>query len=384
MTMNTMRSWILTLLLTGLVPVADAAEPFRTVSDAVNQKVVKLYGAGGFRSITSYGTGILVSPDGHILTTASNMLDTSELIVHLADGRRMRATVAVVEPELDIALCQIKVEGVKPGEPTGLDLDCFHIAEAAKRPHAEAGDWVLAFSNQFEIAMRDEPVSVQHGVVAAYAKLSGRRGIFDFPFSGNVYIVDAITNNPGAGGGALTDRKGQLLGLVGREIRNALTDTWMNYAIPIHATVEVTDGDKTTRISIPEFVALGMKGAYKPITRKDTATGPGGYHGINFVPNVLERTPPYIEDVTPGSPAEKAKLRPDDLVSFVDGEPIYSIQSFNEYLKKTRPGMTLRLEIRRGENLESVDLKLEPHPKPKAKPPVTPSATLPATPPAGK
>ncbi|MCZ2343274.1 MAG: S1C family serine protease, partial [Bacteroidales bacterium] len=230
--------------------------------------------------------------------------------------------------------------------------------------------WVLAFSNQFEIAMRDEPVSVQHGTVAAYAKLSGRRGIFDFPFTGNVYIVDAITNNPGAGGGALTDRQGRLLGIIGREIRNSLTDTWMNYAIPIAAAVEITEGEKTTRISIPEFVSLGMKGAYKPIARNNTVAGPGGYHGIHFVPNVLERTPPYIEDVTPGSPAEKAKLRPDDLVSFIDGEPIYSIQAFQDYLKKTRPGMTIRLEIRRGENLETVELKLEPQPKraPKAPP----------------
>lgn len=346
---------------------AVAAEPFRSVADEVNQKVVKLFGAGGFRSITNYGTGLLISPDGYILTTASNMLDTSELIVHLADGRRMRAVVVVVEPELDIALCQIKVDGVKPGEANGLDLDFFDIAEAAKRPPAEAGDWVLAFSNQFEIAMRDEPVSIQHGVVAAYAKLSGRRGIFDFPYTGNVYIVDAITNNPGAGGGALTDRKGRLLGLVGREIRNSLTDTWMNYAIPIHAAVEIVDGEKTTKISIPEFVSLGMKGEYKPVNRIVTASGPGGFHGINFVPNVLERTPPYVEDVEPGSPAEKAKLQPDDLVSFVDGEPIYSINAFQDYIKKTRPGMTLRLEIRRGENLETVDLKLEPHPKPKTK-----------------
>ncbi|MCZ2343692.1 MAG: serine protease, partial [Bacteroidales bacterium] len=102
--MNRMRHLTPILLLVGLVPSLPAAEPFRSVSDAVNQKMVKLFGAGGFRSITNYGTGILVSPDGHILTTASNMLDTSELIVHLADGRRMRATVLVVEPELDIAL----------------------------------------------------------------------------------------------------------------------------------------------------------------------------------------------------------------------------------------------------------------------------------------
>ena len=352
---------------------APAAEPFRTVAEAVNPKVVKLFGAGGFRGVTNYGSGILVSPAGHVLTTATNMLDTSELIVHLSDGRRLRATVLVVEAELDVALCQIKVDD-PDNAVLGLDLEYFDVAAAAERPPAEAGDWVLSFSNLFEIAMRDEPVSVQHGVIAAYAKLSGRRGIFDFPYAGDVYVVDAITNNPGAGGGALTDRKGQLRGIIGREIRNAQSDTWMNYAIPINARVTLDVDGKKVDISIPEFVRLGMKGEYKPVQRTATASGPGGFHGINFVPDVLERTPPYIEDVTPGSPAGAAGLRPDDLVSFIDGEPIYSIKAFDEYIKKTRPGMTLRFEVRRGDNLETVELKLAPHPKqPADAAPVKPS-----------
>ena len=80
-------------------------------------------------------------------------------------------------------------------------------------------------------------------------------------------------------------------------------------------------------------------------------------------PNVIERTPPYIEDLVPDSPGAKAGLKPDDLVSFVDGEPIYSIKAFQEYIKKTKPGMTLRLEVRRGDNLQTVELKLSEIPK---------------------
>ena len=94
----------------------------------------------------------------------------------------------------------------------GFDLPYFDFAEAAKRPHAAVGDWVLALSNTFEIALRDEPLSVQRGVVMAYTKLAGRRGVFEFPYTGDVYVVDMIMNNPGAAGGALIDRKGNLLG----------------------------------------------------------------------------------------------------------------------------------------------------------------------------
>src|SRR5438477_1171475 len=271
----------------------------------------------------------------------------------------------VVEPELDAALIRIVVEGKKPDEPTGLELPYFDFAEAVKRPRAQPGDWVLAFSNAFEAGQRDEPITMQRGVVSAVARLHGRRGVFDFPYTGDVYVLDSVTNNPGAAGGALTDRKGNLLGIIGRDIHNTLSETMINYAIPVDGKVDVKekvtiDGkeeEKTVTYSLPDFVEKGMKGQYKP--RKPgnkVPPGEGGYTGIVFVPNILERTPAYIEDVIPGSPAAKAGLKPDDLISFVDGEPIVSIKAFEEYRKtRTRPGMTIRLEVRRGETLQTVE-----------------------------
>lgn len=350
---------------------AAASDPVTEVADEVNQKLVKLFGSGGFRGIANYGTGILISPDGHILTVASPMLDTAELIVHLSDGRRMRAEVIVAEPQLDLALVKIKVEGKKPDEPTGLDLPYFDFAAAAKRQPVGPGDWVLAFGNMYEIAMRDEPLTVQRGIVSAYTKLHGRRGIFDFPYTGDVYMIDAITNNPGAAGGALTDRKGNLLGVVGREVRNILSETWINYAIPVGAKAEIKDGEKTVTLGVAEFVERAMKGQYKPVQRAKEATGPGGYHGIVFVPDILERTPPYVEDVVPGSPAAKAGIRADDLVSFLDGEPVQSIKAFHDYIRRTRPGSKARFEVRRGDNLQTVEVPLGEHPK-AASPPAPP------------
>ena len=368
---------------------ANAADPLNEVADKANQKLVKLFGAGGFSRLNNFGTGIIISPDGHILTVASQLLDTSDLVVHLSDGRRLKAQVLVIEPELDAAIIKIRVEGKKLEEPSGLDLPYFDVVEAAKRPHAEPGDWVMGLSNTFEIALRDEPLSLQRGVVMAYTKLSGRRGVFDFPYTGDVYVVDAITNNPGSAGGALLNRKGELLGVIGREIRNTQSDTWMNYAVPVNAKVDVRvkeivkdkDGkekeeEKTVTIQMTEFVTKGMKGEYKATKRENRAIGEGGYHGIVFVPNVLERTPAYIEDIEPGSPAAKCGLRPDDLVSFVDGEPVVSIKAFNDWIKKnTRPGTVIRLEIRRGESLQPIEMTLGTHPaKPK---PATPMTKMP-------
>jgi len=351
--------------------VSFAADPFVDVVEKSNRKLVKLFGAGGFARLNNYGTGIVISKDGYILTVASQLLDTADLAVHLYDGQRLRAQVVVSEPLLDVALLKVKVEGKKLDEDNGLDLDYFDFDEAVKRGPAAPGDWVVGMSNTFEIALRDEPLSVQRGVVAAYTKMAGRRGIFEFPYTGDVYVVDAITNNPGAAGGALLTRKGELIGIIGRELKNSLSETWMNYAIPVTAKMDVRfkvkvkdkDGkeveeEKTETVSMADFVTRGKKGTYKPVP-VPSQFGGGGYHGILFVPNVLERTPAYIEDVVPGSPADKAGLRADDLVSFVDGEPIVSIKAFDEFIqKKTRAGTVIRLEVRRGESLQTVELTL--------------------------
>jgi len=267
--------------------------------------------------------------------------------------------VAAIEPELDVALVKV--------DKKDLDLkedEYFDVAEAAKGPVAEAGTGVLAFSNQFHIATRDEPMSVQRGTIAAYGKLYGRIGIFEATYRGNVYVIDAITNNPGAGGGLITTRTGEPLGLIGRELRNELTATWINYAIPFNATIEVATKDGKKKVSVVDVVTLKEK--YKPLPPRPKDRNLV-YHGIVFVPNVVERTPPYVEEVVPGSPGAGAKLQPDDLVAYVDGLPTPDINTLNEILSSYAPGTEVRLEIQRGERFVTVPLKLIRPPGPAKK-----------------
>jgi serine protease Do len=331
---------------------ARGQESFAKPADEVNKKMVKLYGSGGFKGLASYGTGILVSKEGHILTVASHLLDTQDLRVHLYDGRRFHAKVVLnkdgkpaIASELDAAL--VKIDEEKIG-----DLPYFDISEAAKKPAAQNGDIVLAFSNQFQIATRDEPMSVQHGVVAAFTKLEARRGVHEAPYSGDVYILDAITNNPGAGGGALTTRKGELLGIIGKELRNSLSETWVNYAVPV--TV------------LGKFVEEAKLGNYVPKAKPDKIVG-GGYHGIVLIANpVQDRTPPFVEEVAPGSPAAKAGIKSDDLIVYVDGAKVVSIEELQKILTACKPNDELKLEIRRvdksvegsGDKLVTVTLKM--------------------------
>jgi S1-C subfamily serine protease len=91
---------------------ALAQDQFATTAEQVNKKMVKLFGSGGFKGLASYGTGLVISPDGHVLTVASHLLDTQSLRVHLYDGRRFdNVKTIVTEPVLDLAI--LKIEGVK-------------------------------------------------------------------------------------------------------------------------------------------------------------------------------------------------------------------------------------------------------------------------------
>lgn len=344
--------WITWLL---AQPPSPHTGSFAKTAREVQSKVVKIYGAGGYIGVTDWCSGVLVSPDGWILTVYSPTLDTENLRVHLYDGTRHECDLVAAEPLLDAALIKIR-EGDKKFRD--LPLAYFDLERAT--PKVQVGDWVLAFSNCFQIATREEPLTVQRSVIAAITPLAARRGIHELPYQGTVYILDGITNNPGSHGGALVTRRGELIGLIGKEVRNTLTETWVNYAIPIDA--------------LKEFVSKARKGEYKPLERKKPVVEDrGGFTGIVLVPNILDRTPPYVDEVLPGSPADKAGLRPDDLIVMVrvparDGSGTYeehvvqSVQHWRELTLPVEPGAKIQVIVRRQQQLLRMDLEVERRP----------------------
>ncbi|HJZ91159.1 MAG TPA: S1C family serine protease [Gemmataceae bacterium] len=342
---------------------ARATNPYDKVALEANEKLVKLYGAGGYRGAESFGTGIIVSPQGHILTAAAPFLDGRELRLHLPDGRKYPFKVKVIEPEFDAAIVEI----VQPKkEVIPLELPYYDVAAAAQSMKVEPGAWVMALSNMYKVAERDEMMSVQRAMVTAIGKLSARRGQFEVPFHGDVLYLDTVTNNPGAAGGAVIDRKGNLLGIIGKEFRNNQTDTWVNYAMPLNTKAEVIiKGEKKT-FTLAEFVDLAVHDKWVKADPKPDDGGPKAarvHTGIIFVPKVVERTPPYIEAIEPNSPAARAGLKPDDLVIYLDGEPVYSTDVFKDLLKRYNPGEKVQIEIRRGDKLTAVHMDLAPLPK---------------------
>jgi serine protease Do len=105
-----------------------------------------------------------------------------------------------------------------------------------------------------------------------------------------------------------------------------------------------------------------MAGKYTGFKKKTVVKGPGVHHGILLVPNPVFNTPPYVEAVLPGSPADKAGLRTDDLIVYVDGELVQSIKAFKDLMNLYKPGDQVRLDVQRGNSLETVTVTLEKYP----------------------
>jgi S1-C subfamily serine protease len=321
--------------LTAGSPAWGAAASFSGVIEEVEPKIVKIYGAGGYRGLEPYQSGMLISAEGHVLTVWSYVLDTDYVTATLNDGRKFDAKLLAADPRLELAVLKIEPAGALPH---------FDLAAAAAAP---AGTRVLAFSNLFGVATGDEPASVQHGWIAARTRLEARRGAYETPYKGPVYVLDAMTNNPGAAGGVLTDRQGRLLGMLGKELRNSVTNTWLNYAIPAPEMAKTVDEIRAGR-----FVARATEDAQaKPKQALSLEL-----LGIVMVPEVLERTPPYIDEVRPGSPAAEAGLRPDDMIVFVNDRLVASCKALRtefEYIDRID---SAKLSVTRGQEL--IEIKL--------------------------
>ena len=323
---------ILALCLTSTLATAGS------LSSTIEQtlpKIVKIYGAGGFQGMESYQTGTLISPNGHILTAWSHVLDTDEIIVVLHDGRRLQAELLGADPGREIAVLKIDAE----------NTPYFSTKEAAKG--VDTGDRVLAFSNLFGTAAGSEPVSVQRGVVSIVTDLSARRGAFETLYRGPVYIVDAITNNPGAAGGALVTLDGQWLGMLGKELRNSTNDTWLNFAMPVDELVGSIDAILAgKKVAEP---AVSRKKAEQPISTDQL--------GLVLIPDILPRTPPYLDQVVPNSAAANVGLRPDDLIVFIGDRLVQSATALNDELSYIAADETVELTILRNGQLVVVKLQ---------------------------
>ena len=321
-----------------LCPIRVVGGDATAVSVDAARRVVKLYGAGGIRGLESYQTGILVSPSGHILTVLSTAIDSELIDCVLDDGRRYNASLLGADLRRELAL--LKVDGD--------DLPFFELS--AESPRQNVGTRVLALSNLFGVAVGDERVSIQQGVIAAHVPLRARRGPHEAAYRGDVYVLDCTTNNPGSPGGCLIDWHGNCVGMLGKELRSSENATWLSYAIPAY---ELALG----------FKAILSGNSGQPPTGERTASDLNIRSlGLELVPDLLNLTPPFVEATLPNSLAAKAGFQTDDLIVAVGNKTVTSQRSLRQELSYLIPGDSIQMNIIRNGSIVLMDLGIVPSP----------------------
>jgi S1-C subfamily serine protease len=320
------------LLAVSLAASLCAVEPVRTsgpqldgaFADAVTlaqKRTVKIYGGAIGRS-PGYGTGLVVSSQGDILTANGVYLAGQNLRVTLPDGTTHEATVTRRSQELQTAL--LKIDAPTP--------DFFDLATVTP---AEQGDWILTVSNAFKVADGSEPLSVNIGVLSLRMKLDARRGFQDFPYSADVLLYDAITSNPGAAGGAVVTADGKLVGMIGRVIEAKSTNTRLNYAVPVDLLGKFVRGEEAA----------------------PTVTGSSGNKadlGIRLFSLGGRKAPAYIDTVVPGGPAALAGLKTDDLIVTIGGQVVRDAGDFRRLAESLPIGQEVVVEVKRKNELLGV------------------------------
>lgn len=309
---------------------------FAKAAALAQQRTVKVYG-GGVGRVIGYSTGIVVSPNGEILVAQGAQLSAASLRVTLANGQTYPAQVVRRSGPLQAAILKIEAS-----TPEYFDL--------SKPSEVGPGDWILAVSNAFKVAEGTEPLSLNVGVFALRTQLQGRRGVQDVPYTGDLILLDAITSNPGAAGGAVVDDEGKLVGMIGRLIEDTGTNTRINYAAPVDRLAKFVAGAEETAVAdngTPEPNATtGTSGnSNKPVDLGIRLFRLGGRKGAA-----------YVDRVIPNSPAAAAGVRADDLILAVNGQTIRTSDEYQKAVAALPAGSDPVLDVKRKDQVMTLRL----------------------------
>ena len=293
-------AWLLVCVLLTCGSSQAVVVPGDTV---VHDRIVKIYGAGGLQGLEAYQTGLLVSPDGLVLTVDSTVLDEGEALIVLSDGVRTTGRLTASDPLTGTAL--LRIDGFDDANP--------HFELARQSLRLPIGAVVVAVSNAFNIAQGNEPFSWQRGVISEYAPFEDLDRPGAYPTEGMVLITDITTSNPGAAGGALLASDGELLGMIGAETRSSSTGAWRNYVIPVDL---LDDAMRRMLGSLANRAASPTEETAPPAV---IAVRLRKQLGVALAPRLSARTPPFVEHVATDSLAAEAGLRSDDLLTTVNG-----------------------------------------------------------------
>ncbi len=290
---------------------------FGELCQSAQAKMVKVFGAGAGR-VDGFATGIIVSDDGKILTTQGVFLDGREVRVVTSDGVSHSATILKRNRVSQLSLLRIE-----RGTP-----DYFQLSS---EPVGQQGDFVVALTNAFKVADHEEPLSATAGIISLRSTIEAWINKRDLAFGGELVLIDAITSNPGAAGGAVVTADGKLVGMVGRIISSSDTNTRLNYAVPSSTLLKFINGE------------------LKEKEQKKVAQSAGNAElGIVLFKLGGRSDPAYVDRVRRGSPAKLAGLKPDDMIVSLGETKTATVKAYQDALESLSPGEEIFVIVKRG------------------------------------
>lgn len=272
------------------------------------------------------GSGVIVSPEGYILTNNHVVEQADEITVVLNDGRRTKAKLVGTDPETDLAVLKIK-------------LDNLPVMVMSNSERTQVGDIVLAIGNPFGVGQ-----TVTSGIVSALGR--NQLGINTFE---NFIQTDAAIN-PGNSGGALVDVQGNLLGINTAIYSRSGGSMGIGFAIPVSTARQVLEG-----IVKEGQVVRGWIGVEPTEITTELAK--------TF--NVQRDKGVIITGVLQTGPAFKAGVRPGDVMLAVEDHPVQSVSELLAQVSALKPGEQARVKVLR--RSEELVLTVTPAQRPKVK-----------------
>lgn len=262
----------------------------------------------------SLGSGVVVSPQGYILTNNHVIEAADGIEVALADGRKAVAKVVGADPETDLAVVKINLQNLP-------SITLGHVDQS------KVGDVVLAIGNPFGVGQ-----TVTMGIISALGR--NHLGINTFE---NFIQTDAAIN-PGNSGGALIDTNGNLLGINTAIYSRSGGSLGIGFAIPVSTVKTVMDS-----IITHGQVVRGWIGVEPQDITPELADSFG----------LTKKTGAIIAGVLKGGPADKAGMKPGDILVAVEGKPVNDTTEMLNLIAQLVPGEKAKMTVLR-KNSESV------------------------------
>ncbi len=266
------------------------------------------------------GSGVVITPDGFILTNSHVVHDATRIEVTLNDGRTLPGYVRGDDPETDLAVIKVDEFGLP-------------YAEFSDSERVRVGQVAIAIGNPFGFQC-----TVTAGIVSALGRsMRSQSGhLID-----NVVQTDAPLN-PGSSGGPLVDSRGRIIGINTAVI---LPAQGICFAIPVSTAQQVA----TTLITRGRVTRgyLGLGGQTRPFHRRNARI-----LGLPVPSGVL------VTEVQPGSPAARAGLKEGDVLLTYDGEPVQSVDALHRLLTSRPVNAPYPVQILR--DMEKLDLTVLP------------------------